>query len=433
MVVDPATDTTGAPPTDLRILVVANLYPPLSYGGYEDLTAGAVAHWRAAGATVEVLTSQYRADEAPGAELGVHRVLPMRWTPEALPRVPLRQRIDDLRESFGAWTDALDRFRPDVVSLWNIPALSLGPLRLLDERHIPTVAVLSNTWMSYAARLDPFLRVFARAPRPVGQFVTRLTGLPTTTPPVQDLTALFGSEFIKREYEREHDLAARHLAVVPHGVATERFAAPDPATVDEWRGRLLYVGRLEAEKGVLAAVDAFAELRDTGTARTLTLVGGGSAVYRAMVESRIAELDLDRSVRVVGAKPASDMPSYFAAADAVLFPSEWDEPFGIVPLEAMAAGVPVVASGTGGASETMRDGVNALFFTPGAVPELARAVTRLAKDPALRATLRANGQRTATWLSRSHTYDDLLAWHRHVVDATHAVPAARPVFPPEVA
>ena len=90
------------------------------------------------------------------------------------------------------------------------------------------------------------------------------------------------------------------------------------------------------------------------------------------------------------------IPGAYADADAVLFPVRWKEPFGLVPLEAMAVGTPVVASGRGGGAEYLREGENCLIADPdtGAGP-LADAVRRLASDGALRNRLRSGGLATA--------------------------------------
>ena len=90
----------------------------------------------------------------------------------------------------------------------------------------------------------------------------------------------------------------------------------------------------------------------------------------------------------------AQVPGAFAAADAVLFPVLWEEPWGLIPLEAMACGRPVVASGRGGSAEYLRDGENCLIAEP--EPEaMAAALRRLAGDPRLREQLREGGLRTA--------------------------------------
>jgi glycosyltransferase involved in cell wall biosynthesis len=100
-------------------------------------------------------------------------------------------------------------------------------------------------------------------------------------------------------------------------------------------------------------------------------------------------------VALHGRLARAEVPAAYAAADAVLFPVTWPEPWGLVPLEAMAVGRPVVATGTGGSAEYLRDGENCLLAAPGDPAALARAVARLQSDAALRARLVAGGRATA--------------------------------------
>ena len=104
-------------------------------------------------------------------------------------------------------------------------------------------------------------------------------------------------------------------------------------------------------------------------------------------------------VRFAGSVPREQLPGVYANADVVVFPVRWREPWGVVPLEAMGVGRPVVATGRGGSGEYLRDGENALLFDAEDPAELAARLTRLAGDEQLRERLRENGLETA----RAHT------------------------------
>ena len=104
---------------------------------------------------------------------------------------------------------------------------------------------------------------------------------------------------------------------------------------------------------------------------------------------------LTERVTFEGQRARGELASIYAAADAVVFPVLWAEPWGLVPLEAMAVQRPVVATGTGGSAEYLRDGENCLLFAPGDAGQLAERLTRLAGDAALRERLRAGGLATA--------------------------------------
>jgi hypothetical protein len=95
----------------------------------------------------------------------------------------------------------------------------------------------------------------------------------------------------------------------------------------------------------------------------------------------------------------------------LIFPSEWDEPFGLVPVEAMACGTPVAATGVGGSGEFLRDGYNSVLFPAGDSSKLAAAVRRLECDAALRERVIRGGRRTAEQLDVDKLADSLESWH----------------------
>src|SRR5207237_9395128 len=101
-----------------------------------------------------------------------------------------------------------------------------------------------------------------------------------------------------------------------------------------------------------------------------------------------------------------------AEADALLFPVLWDEPFGLVPIEAMACATPVIATGTGGSAEFLEHEANCLLVPRGDARALAAAVQRLAGDHELRTHIVAGGLRTASELTIDKMADALEAWHK---------------------
>jgi SAM-dependent methyltransferase len=129
-------------------------------------------------------------------------------------------------------------------------------------------------------------------------------------------------------------------------------------------------------------------------AATLTILGPGSDAERQRLRRLTSELGLAARVRFESVEHAEVADAY-RSHDCLIFPSEWPEPFGLVPLEAMACGTPVVATGVGGSSEFLGDGRNCLLFVPGDASELAEAVRRLADEAGLRRTLVEGGRITA--------------------------------------
>ncbi|HEV8361602.1 MAG TPA: glycosyltransferase family 4 protein [Candidatus Thermoplasmatota archaeon] len=186
-------------------------------------------------------------------------------------------------------------------------------------------------------------------------------------------------------------LAARagKVRVIPNGVDPAPWAA---ARGEGLRARLgvrgpvaLYVGRLAGNKGLPTLLDAWARL----PAGDLLVVGEGH--LRAQVEERAARPDLAGRVRLLGPVPDAQLREATAACDVLVLPSEY-EAFGIVLLEAMAAGKPCVAARAGGMPEVVEDGVTGLLVPHGDAAALAAALAQLANDPKLAAAMGRAGQ-----------------------------------------
>jgi glycosyltransferase involved in cell wall biosynthesis len=177
---------------------------------------------------------------------------------------------------------------------------------------------------------------------------------------------------------------------VAHSGIHEDFV--DPAPERPWGWRLLYVGRLDPRKGVDTAVEALALLPREAH---LHLIGGWDKREEARLESLVRERGVDGQVTFGGQRSRAEIVEAYGEADVVVFPVRWEEPWGLVPLEGMARGRPVVATGRGGSAEYLRDGENCLLFDADDPGALASAVERLANNPGLRARLRAGGLETA--------------------------------------
>ncbi|KDE12506.1 glycosyltransferase family 4 protein [Rhodococcus aetherivorans] len=143
--------------------------------------------------------------------------------------------------------------------------------------------------------------------------------------------------------------------------------------------QLLFVGRLEYEKGVQDAIAALPRIRRTHPGTTLVVAGEGTQFDWLREQARVHRVA--RSVTFVGNLDRIELLGWLHRADAIVLPSRY-EPFGIIALEAAAAGTPLVASTAGGLGEAVVDGSTGLSFAPGDVAGLASAVRRALDDPA---------------------------------------------------
>jgi glycosyltransferase involved in cell wall biosynthesis len=375
------------------VLSIGLLYPPHQIGGYEVVSAGVTAAARTRGHDVRVLASDHRLPGiADREEHGVHRELRSYFDASARQPAPLTvaERLALERHNAIVLRRHLREFAPDVVSWWAMAGMSIALIERVRRSGIPALLMVHDTWPVYAVRSYGWTSIVSRLR--LKRLAPLLEPLLGGVPMRIDLAAagryLFNSQYTRDAVEAS-GLRPLDGAVLTPGVSSRYRPAPSSQA---WEGRLLYVGRVDPLKGVDLIMPAMAQL--SGEA-SLKVVGSGPAAYEAELRQAVEALELQGRVELAGALDADSLPEAYASADAVLFPVRWEEPWGLVPLEAMAVGRPVIATAMGGAATYLRHERNALIVPPGDSDALAAAVRRLAAEPRLREQLRSGGLRTA--------------------------------------
>ncbi len=213
----------------------------------------------------------------------------------------------------------------------------------------------------------------------------------------------FGSRVLRGDAARLHgriavSAAARHFIdryfpgdykVIPNGVDADRYGRAVPLA--RWRDgtpNILFVGRFEPRKGVLDLLKAYRQIRKDGVEARLLMVGGGPQEREARRYVATRRLS---GVEFLGRVSDDEKLQLFRTADVYTSPATGRESFGIVLLEAMAAGAPIVASDIHGYKGVVRRGREALLVPPHEPKELAAAIERLLGDRELAAHMSANG------------------------------------------
>ncbi len=192
-------------------------------------------------------------------------------------------------------------------------------------------------------------------------------------------------------------VCGREVVTIPNGfVPVEPMGEIDPSIACELAkgAYLLGVGRLEELKGFDRSIRALALLRDRGFVLRLVLAGrdtGRERSLRALAE----DLGLSDAVSFLGEIPREQLAHCYSGASCVVVSSAF-ESFGLVTLEAMSRGVPVVASAVGGIPDVVKDAENGLLFPPGDVEAMVACIERVLSQPALRESLVRAGQATLT-------------------------------------
>lgn len=397
----------------MHLAFITNLYPPYIVGGNEMLCDEVVGSLRQRGHRVSVLCGRGRElprhpDLVGALEIDLDRKaetflggrLPSAWEAVRLHAFS--------PHSYRVTRRWLRERGPDVVVVWNLYMASLAPLVAARHSGIPVVVHVCDKWLYFGlydlgALLKPVVgwkRALLRSSRHTLQPVLRQLARP------RHLVAI--SQFMKEVYVRA-GIAPKAIEVIHLGVPTSEFvAAPRGARGCDEPLRLLFVGSLWEGKGPQTAVRALGRLVRAGVNARLDVCGDGAPHFLDFLKGVISDEGLGERVALHGRVPRDVVRAWCQSHDVLVFPSEWDEPFAAVPLEAMSAGMAVVATAAGGTPEAVVDGETGLLVAPGDPEALAQAIGRLAQDEELRLRVGRNASRVVRERFDIGTYVDRL-------------------------
>ena len=396
----------------MRVLYCTDTYPP-QVNGVSVVTALSVEGLRDRGWDVHVVAPRYPDDpRVIFDERGALTSAEARTT-IASTTLPIYPDIRLAAPDYRAVRRAVERFKPDLV-------------------HCATEFVIGRLGQMAAARAGvPFVTSYHTD---FAKYATAY-GLPWLVKPLSAYLARFHLR-ARRTYTpsgpARDDLwriGVRDVEVWGRGVDAERFH-PEKRSM-ELRTRLglggaftfLYVGRLAAEKGVDVVFDAYRRLEARLPAGTVRLVIAGAGPE----EGRLRAAAPASTVFLGYLDRTRDLPAMYASCDAFVFAST-TETLGLVVLEAMASGIPVVAAPAGGVADHLRDGENGLSYAPRDAAACADAMLRLVTDRMLNLTLRDGARQTAQTLTWTRELDRLDLSYREVCAETAAARAATPAL-----
>ncbi|MER5260588.1 glycosyltransferase family 4 protein [Actinosynnema sp. NPDC002837] len=410
----------------MRVLMLSWEYPPVVVGGLGRHVHALAGHLAAQGHDVVVLCRQPSGTDAvthPTSDTVVDGVRLIRVAEDPTHLVFERDLVAWTLAMGHAMTRAglalLRGWRPDVVHAhdWLVthPAIALA-----EECGAPLVATVHATeagrhsgWLSQTLNQQVHSVEWWLANR-ADALITCSSAMRTEVAHLfevepSSVTVLHNGIEPRRWRVRASDVAAARAAHSPSGAPL-----------------LLFFGRLEWEKGVQDLIAALPRIRRIHPGTRLVVAGTGT--HRDWLVEQARKHKVRRAVDFVGHLSDRALAAALAAADAVVLPSKY-EPFGIVALEAAAAGTPLVASTAGGLGEVVLDGVTGLSFAPGDTEALAGAVRSVLDDrPAAVRRARAAKSRLATDFDWSKIAEDTAAVYRSTTVRAHPT-LGRPKIP----
>ncbi|HEX6357324.1 glycosyltransferase [Actinophytocola sp.] len=389
----------------MKILVVHNRYRSEQPSGEDNVVDQEVALLREAGHVVDRF--ERRSDDIADFSLPRKALVPLGvpWNPAARVALTTRLRQD----------------RPDVVHVHNtFPLLSASVLDACRAADVPVVATLHNyTQVCPSGTLYRDGAVctscVGRLPLPAVRHGCYRGSSLATVPLALNLVA---------NQRRWWSSVSRFLCIsdaqrqtlIANGMPTDKLYVkynfvPDTDVRRTGSGEhLLYLGRLTVEKGVRLLMAAWDRIAASG-GLGVPLVIAGAGPLADDVSTWAATR---RDVRFIGRLDKQTCQATVARSVAVVVPSEWLETFGLVVVEAMAAGVPAVVAGHSSLAELVTDGVTGLTHTPGDAASLAAALGRVVRTPA--SLGHAARERYEREFTRSVGLTNLLKHYRHVIE-----------------
>ncbi len=346
----------------------------------------------ALGHKVAVLTSTYRHGEE-FKPYPVYRLLPIDpdWTlSQSAAQQFFRGRRQRERQAIQDLQTVVQKFKPDVMFIWHghgLPRLLLQAAENLPG--IPAAYYFANYLPEMPDEYIPYWQ--ADSGGGAGRWVKRLlakialTLLAWEGKPVrlQFEHTISVSTYV-RDRLLQQQLIGVDAVVIPNGVDLAVFR---PETRNgQLNGRLLQAvvaGRVAPEKGIHTLLQAFGLLHQRQQLHHihLTIIGDGPADYKQSLQDMVDQYQLRPFVTFASAVSVEQMPAVYAQHDILLLPSEWDEPLSCTMLEAMAVGLLVIGTTTGGSGEALFHHQTGLTFAPGNAEALAEQISAVLQNP----------------------------------------------------
>ncbi len=368
----------------LKILLVSDMYYPLP-GGIPEHIHNLYIEMKKKGHCVHILTGKSFSDKT-------HIATDIKRFGHSI-SVPANKSFSQITIGIGMFNQVntlLNREKYDIIHVHGslAPTLPLLTLYLSNSTNIVTFHAAHNHSIGYSALQSPLSKIFRRIHGPIA---------------------------VSKEAERSvKKYFPADYRIIPNGVNIKRFSSDNQILkkFDDGKINLLFVGRHDPRKGIKYLYKAMDRIIEKNKNVRLIVVGKG--FLKNYYKMAISEKAMDYIV-FEDYVDAELLPLYYKTADIFVSPATGGESFGIVLLEAMASGTPIVASRIRGYRQIARHKHNALFVKPKDPKELAEGILEVIEDADVRRNLIENGLQIAQRFSWSNVTEDVLDYYREIM------------------
>jgi glycogen synthase len=408
----------------VRILVISNFYPPYYLGGYELACYEVTQALEKLGHNLIVLTSNYMKNQRPN-EKNIYRLIEFNVDWFRNKRLPAIKVIKNEITNQARFRSLLAKYNPDIIHVWNPTSISISIPMIAIEKGIPVCFFVSEHWLAYwSGEADSWFGLWDcknRSPlkrffKIVGKYLLGSIGVLVSPIQMNSAHYDFASDFLRQE-AMENNETVKDTRVIYHGIDIRRFSYREfpnfPPT------KLIYYGRISPEKGIHIAIKAINILVHELGYKQITLdIFGQETIenYRIELSELITSFSLQDHINFQGKFRREQINEILNNYDLFIFPSIWDEPFSIALLEAMASGLAIVGTASGGSREILIDEVNCLIYDKADPNHCALQVSRLMENETLFRTLRRNGRNL---VSEKYRLDEMVVKIEESLKTTH--------------
>ena len=381
----------------MKVLIISDLYPPNTRGGYEMRCKETVTAFQKQGVEVRVLTGR-DPKKPPHNEQYVYSDLQLspfykKSKPKAEGYFRLQRRVKQIwwavtcRRNYSRTKRVIQTFQPDLVFVWNMQFLDVAPILAAQDQGIPTAFSLGAYWLQNL-KIEIELET-NRYKRKYREFLLGIHHFSDLS--IKNM--ITNSQALKTSYVMA-GFPSENISVIPRGI--DENLIKEHTRINTENHKIAMVGRICEDKGPDTAILALAYLRGQSVfnAATLDIIGTGDETYLQKLKALVNEHQLENKVQFLGWMEHRKVMDSYKKYSILLFPSRWDEPFGGTLLEAMANGLIVIATDKGGIPEIIQHRINGFLVPPDSPASMGKAILELSQNSELGKKIRTEAYKT---------------------------------------